>query len=234
MLKNAFISITVAERKFGPFETLAMPILSTGDHRLPAEQVIPALIKEAVKLLDATSSFEKIMFFARSRERAEQLSVAMSNHLGRMPLCGPTGHVGDALRGELEALLCRALVEDFEGAKLYENMERLLLSRDSQSFEIGALGRRLADYVCARVIVDPKVTRKDLLSQINELPSYGVAHWIATYMHLLRVFGNEEVHHKAEGKSPPFLGAADVMVCLSAICRVLEFWLAYKGRRLRS
>ncbi|WP_262269581.1 DUF4145 domain-containing protein [Microvirga yunnanensis] len=229
VFQNAFIALAVAERKYPEIRTIAMPILSTGDHRRDVRHVTDVLMQESVGFLERAHSVKKIIFMAQSQQKASELSNAMNLYLGREQGVSAKGQVADAVRAELQELLHRVTVLDPAGAPIYSNMSRLLLSRESQSFEIGTLGRRLAEHVCGHVVTDKKTASADLMTKINALPSLGIAHWIASYMHILRVFGNEEVHQKAKEKSPPVLSPGDLIVCLSAICRVLDFWTDYRN-----
>lgn len=59
----------------------------------------------------------------------------------------------------------------------------------------------------------------------------GVASWIRSYLHVLRVLGNESAHEKrGEGRSPAHVEARDVAIGLFCLQRVLEFWVSERAR----
>jgi hypothetical protein len=66
---------------------------------------------------------------------------------------------------------------------------------------------------------------------IDGLCALGYAPWLASYLHILRVQGNETVHYHAKdlGRCPAHLVQADLELCLTVVQRVLRLWLIERG-----
>jgi hypothetical protein len=86
------------------------------------------------------------------------------------------------------------------------------------------LGRRLVEFVVDNLLHKPN-TSPDLIKKIDDTAALGVAPWIRSYMHMLRLLGNEAVHEKStEGRKPPYVEQEDLVICLFCIQRLLGFW----------
>ena len=110
-----------------------------------------------------------------------------------------------------------------------------LLSPETASHDIGVAGRRLVEFVAKNVLGTPKAQKSgDLFSLIEKLRDKSVSTWVTSYMHTLRVFGNEGAHQKEAGKRiPPGLDQEDLIACLVCVQRVLSFWLIYQQERFQ-
>ena len=60
----------------------------------------------------------------------------------------------------------------------------------------------------------------------SSLRCQGVAPWVSSHMHTLRILGNETVHARTTDEScyPSHLGQNELMTALSAIRALIEFW----------
>ena len=57
------------------------------------------------------------------------------------------------------------------------------------------------------------------------LATRGIADWIRSYLHLLRVLGNESAHQKRrETRTPVSVDERDLALCMFCLLRVLEFY----------
>ena len=66
--------------------------------------------------------------------------------------------------------------------------------------------------------------------KIDELSNRGVAGWIRSYMHVLRMLGNESAHEKDNsGKRPAFASEDDLVISLFCLLRVWNFWAGWKA-----
>jgi hypothetical protein len=66
----------------------------------------------------------------------------------------------------------------------------------------------------------------ELMSNIEKFREMKMAPWLLSYMHTLRVFGNEGVHVRLDGKTytPNNLSKSDLINGLAAIRALLIFW----------
>ena len=62
----------------------------------------------------------------------------------------------------------------------------------------------------------------------------GIAKWINSYLHCLRVLGNESVHlSEHDQRIPVTLAAGDLIVILGNMARVLDFYRLWRARQSR-
>ena len=68
----------------------------------------------------------------------------------------------------------------------------------------------------------------DLFKKIETLHNRNIAQWISSYMHVLRIFGNESAHERNTHRMPSELTENDFIISLFCLNRVLQFWLDTK------
>ena len=93
---------------------------------------------------------------------------------------------------------------------------------------MGILSRRLVEYIVEEVLESDKPIQ-ELARSINKTANIGVASWIRSYMHTLRIIGNEFAHEKAtEARRPQHMDENDLVIALFCAHRLLDFWLKWK------
>lgn len=102
-------------------------------------------------------------------------------------------------------------------------MRRLLSLDEVRSFEVGILARRFVESMVNFILPSNKPVH-NLAKGIDLTAQYKIAPWIRSYMHTLRLIGNESAHEKStEGRRPPFVGEDDLVLTLFCIQRLLIF-----------
>ena len=93
----------------------------------------------------------------------------------------------------------------------------------------GVLARRLIEFVVDDLIRSTGGTPGiDLFQKIETLHNRNIAQWISSYMHVLRIFGNESAHERNKDRVPSELTENDFIISLFCLNRVLQFWLDQK------
>jgi len=64
----------------------------------------------------------------------------------------------------------------------------------------------------------------ELIKNIDALSKLKVAPWVLSYLHMLRIFGNEAVHEKPQDRRPGSVNQGDFGVLLACLDQVLEWW----------
>ena len=225
-LDNVFAAIGLLEAKGISVRTMALPLLGTGSQRLEPAEVLAFLLPAVRRAMDRLDTIERVYFVERDHARATAISDAIDSTLQRSSERLGTDEALASVQRELVSSLQR-----HEGlvSKGHHDLPRELregLRRDApRSIELGILGRRLVEFV-----VDDLGKRvgsqEGLERKIEFLARDGVAPWIRSYMHVLRVFGNEQAHQKdKENRRPPFVVSKDLAVCLFCMLRVWEYWV---------
>jgi hypothetical protein len=100
---------------------------------------------------------------------------------------------------------------------------------------IATFGRKLAELMTEQLCRDLDLPlARDLLTNIETVRNtHMLAGWISSYLHSLRVFGNEGVHSLAAKRSvvPARLSPEDLLSILCAIRSVLRFWDEWRHER---
>jgi O-acetyl-ADP-ribose deacetylase (regulator of RNase III) len=224
-LENVFVFLSLLEAKGIEIETFLMPMLAAGNQQFEAKQVIGILVPSAIRHLERSFALRRIAFVAYRKAEAELLSRQMDELLGRARVLATSGPIEEGLRKELDVAFSRVagLPGDQQPPNLSE-LRRLILSPESRALEIGISGRRLVEFMAARLLA--KKVGGDLMTDIEALAATHVAPWIRSYMHTLRVIGNEQAHQRnADARHPPHVTDRDVTACLFCIQRLLDFWL---------
>jgi hypothetical protein len=225
VMENVFVGIAILEAKGIRIESVALPLLGGGLQEMEADDVVPPLLGAAKRALERSLCLKRILFIDIDASRVEHLRIAMDAALRRVHVTLPKTELIQSLRADILRALDHTL-ELFRPAHeaLPTELSRILSQVEPRSFEVGLLGRRLAEFITDDLLARPK-TSPDLAKKIEQLAEKGVAPWIRGYLHTLRTFGNESAHEKAAtGRVPEALSEDDLAVCLFCIRRILAFW----------
>lgn len=229
-IRDMFIALSVAEQKGVRFRTLVLPVLGAGAARADVGDILPPLLVGAREMLTRSEHLERVVFVERDLERARRLDETMNDLLARVRVSLPRGVVFDAVRRDLDACI-QSLLPGVapEQHQTLADFGRIVGSAESRSFEIGIAGRRLVELI----VCDLLGRRKgfELRKNIDALASEGVADWVRSYMHTLRVLGNESAHERGGERNPEAVREPDLLVALFCAHRVLEFWIEQRRRR---
>lgn len=243
-IDNVFATFALLEAKVKGIEvskrnevirTLALPVLGAGGMAFDPNCVLDALIPTAKSAVERSPTLERVVFVAYNAKMANLLDAVMNTKLGR-------GHVKLlAKQKSILCDLCSDIVEAIRAGKhlvdtrhgpLFCELENVLHRDEIRSFEIGILGRRLAEMIVDDIVAsndEAPVKKMPLTKSIEALGRQGVSGWITSYLHVLRSLGNESAHEAHVGKStPPFVNEEDLVIGLFCIRRLLAFWVDAK------
>jgi hypothetical protein len=230
-VRSLFGLLAVAEINEVPIQRIAMPMLGTGNQRLGIDVVMPWIIETVSKLLGNLSTVQAVQIYVLRDgaaaaqklnallDRDQSVSVGVSEDSQRM--------VGRVC-AKLDSFVERAIIPESHASAL-ELL--LLLKRDAGSFvTLAALARRLVEAIVQNIARERGVKPDaELIKKIDALTSHGVSPWMVSYMHLLRVFGNEAVHAKPqESRHPKTINGGDLAVLLLCLDRILEWELSLR------
>jgi hypothetical protein len=204
---------------------VTLPLLGTGDQALGLEEVLTALLPAARRAMHASAWLQRVRFVAYSKGDAEALGADLDLLLGRAGTTLPAAALRQGLRDELLDAVTRAPSAIAREPVLSE-LRHALRSGDLRAYQLGAVARKLAEVAAVQVLRRRGLTKIDheLDKKITQLQNAGVASWMAQYFHVLRVFGNEQVHHKERDRRPSTVVESDLAVALHCLQRVLAFW----------
>ncbi|MDS3862203.1 DUF4145 domain-containing protein [Thermosynechococcaceae cyanobacterium BACA0444] len=174
---------------------------------------------------------ERILFVAYGARAAHGLDEAMNKTLNRVNIMIPKGKLMIGIRQDIHAKINQILSLNHPSAhETLLNLKRFVLNENSKSFELGIAARRLTELMIDNLLQELEfdLLRVSLYRKIGYLKDIGIAEWITSYMHVLRVFGNESAHHQDQAcRRPAVISQSDLGLCLFCIERLLDFWLEY-------
>jgi hypothetical protein len=232
IVRQSFRILPALETAALPLKTICLPVLRAGLHGLHVSNVIPPIIEGAQWALRVLKATDRICFVEISSKRANAMSVAMDDVLGRVSVAVPTGGLVELILTEISKQIANLDIADDGAGKVAERISKAI-SQSSRSADVGMAGRLLREFVLAHVLSPADIKKLNPYETTLELRKIMVAEWVIGYLNLLHAFGNEAAHHKTQNTTPIEIDGYDLGICLFAIQRVLDFWFDWRARRSR-
>lgn len=230
VFENLFATIALLQSKGIKIQSIAMPLLGSGEQGIPRLKIIGALMPLCKEALSGSPHLKSITFAERKLEKAKEVDIAINEHLGRKELILPKDKIMESLRDDILNLSSQA-THNNPKTKLFLEIQDVFRRPDLRSFEAGVLARRLIEFVVDDLIRSSGGSPgTDLFKKIETLHNRNIAQWISSYMHVLRIFGNESAHERNRDRNPSELTKNDFIISLFCLNRVLQFWLDFKKR----
>lgn len=233
-IRSTFAAIAALEFLGCEFKTVSLPVLV----RQGIEEYAPAvrsLLKHALAWLRQSRHTQAVRYFVLDPLELAEWDSAMNTFLGRT-------YVDTDSEAALTSL-CRDIVHQIDGGTLSRHfgvleapLRKAVADPDRLCVQtIATFGRKLAELVTEQLCRDLDVPLgRDLLTNIESVRNSNMlAGWISSYLHSLRVFGNEGVHSLAAKRRvvPARLSPEDLLSILCAIRSVLRFWDEWRHER---
>lgn len=233
---NLFICLEMLE-KFAPdIETVAMPLIGTGSQGIPASMILSALFQYGSVSLKRCSSLRKVYVVEQKNEKIKAISDSMDQVLKR------EGHQivnvfkdreSREILGQIEALL-QELIRLRNRPKVNKTFAKLLdciKQQEVRYLDLAILARRVLELMMNEI--NPQSARKSLYKKIEDFSRKQVAAgWIISYMHIIRILGNEQAHDDInQGKIPCEIMVTDQRIMLHCLEQILTFWIQYENRK---
>jgi hypothetical protein len=207
-------------------DRVALPVLQA--HLLsPGEEyrcLVTELLAMAATWLKQSAHTTEVMFCVYFGDELETWSGEFDRALGRALLQPDEDFVIRALRDEIVRL-----TGAIRRPALRPEVDDMVAALRGASLRVGPLmttGRTLVERFCAIHYSERAETRPfELWKAIDGLGAFGVSPWLRSYLHTLRVLGNEGVHVRSDAHtwSPAQLSRDDMVTGLSALRALLGF-----------
>ena len=229
IFENLFATISLLQSKGIAIKSVAMPLVGSGLQGIPPIEIIEQLLPASKQALSNSPNLTSITFAERRLDKAKEIDLAINQHLGRHQLELPKDKLMESLKSEIINLTMQAS-HSYPKINLFAEIQSVFQRDDLRSFEAGVLARRLIEYVVDDLIRSSGGTPGiDLFKKIETLHNRNIAQWISSYMHVLRIFGNESAHERNKDRVPSELTENDFIISLFCLNRVLQFWLESKN-----
>jgi hypothetical protein len=226
-IKNMFSAISVLEIHGDKNYCIALPLLGAGNQKVNKKTVIKSIIENSLEFLRFSRYLNKVIFVVDSNQSAEEFNKEMNISLGRNKIETPKGQLVELIRLDVTKTL-DSLLNKAPDNLILKDLRRVINS-DFKSFEFGAISRKVLEFILNDL--NPETKKQfELYKKIDALASKSVALWVLSYMHIIRVFGNEAVHNKEkEARVPDSVKAKDLEIGLYCLQRILEFYQQNKN-----
>jgi hypothetical protein len=193
-----FSSIAALEFAGHHYRTIAMPVLA-GGRSYPKKQTMGVILTNALKWLKYSRHTYRFLFTVHDEQEVGTWNQAMNDTLGRTFDDGSYSSSIKELRKRLNertATISTVASERRLTAVLDHVREALCSPRDVSIQQFGVLGRQLAEAVSGAVCDELNLPRSNnAFANIEKIGESGrVSSWIHSYLHCLRVLGNESAH----------------------------------------
>lgn len=234
---DLFSLFAVCETNKLKIGSIAMPLIGTGNQKIPVQEVVSPLLDHAIGALHSIGTLQHIRLVEKvSGNKLEALDDAVNQYLRRddkqkeaIAHHQSFGVVKDEIRSDLLKIQSMMPVPGAIG----EYLDKLDDSR-LRLFEICILGRRIIELMLNDLgYLNPN--NKELSRAISAL-TYNprTPAWVISYLHLIRVSGNHFAH-ASDTLSPgqKTFDRSDGLLAMMALNRVLDFWIAVKQNGIR-
>ena len=230
IFRNLFIAISVIGQIGNDIKTLALPSLGTGRQNLDFKATTGALLVQLGKQLEKGLDLERIMFVEYNKDKSKMLSDALDKTLNRVTFRLPVDEVITRLKDDILSSIKRNASKEFLQTDTYLYLKRTFENPSARSVEFGLACRRLAENLFSEMYFPGETgSRLSFHQKIKRLSKNNVAQWMVSYLHLIRIFGNEAAHEIGNSKiRPRSIAVRDITLLLFSTQRVVEFWAENK------
>lgn len=222
VIKNLFAVISALEIQGQKNTTLALPLLGSGNQGIDTGLVMPTLIETSLDFLKYSRHLKKIYFVVIDKLLADLFNSEMNTALGRAKIKSPKGELAELLKKDLNTQI-DLLLDHHEQEETFQDLKRVVNS-DFRPFEFGAATRKAVEKIIDLLHPASK-KQSDMMKKIESLHMIGISSWIGSYMHTIRVFGNEAVHNKdSQNRKPEFVDEKDLEIGMYCMSKILEFF----------
>lgn len=227
-IKNLFTLFAIMDQLDMPLKNVALPVIGTGSQGIDPATIIPDLIEGAVRGLEKVDQLETIYIVEISEHKIHHFDREMNGYLKR-----DEDDVNDVYANKYYQAILKELQEnvrlilEVKSSDQMGELNRKIMEGSLRTFELGILSRRICEEVVFDLLDDQeKLQKKRLADRIVSLQRKGIASWIISYFHIIRVFGNHYAHNFS-GKPvfPSKHYEQDILVLISALNRVIMFHL---------
>lgn len=233
-LKNLFVCLEMLEKFTPSLKTVAMPLLGTGKQKVDPSMVLSRLFQCGSSSLKRCSSLQKVYIIERGKEKVDAISDTMDRVLKR-----EGQQVANVFRDkesreillEIEVLL-KDLMQIKNKKKVNKTFAKLLdciQQQEVRYLDLAILSRRVLELMMNEI--SPLSRNRSLYRKIEDFSREGIAAgWIISYMHIIRILGNEQAHDDInQGKIPGEIMVTDQRIMLHCLEQLFTFWIQYEN-----
>jgi len=225
---GVFASMAALEYMSQQFPVVSLPVLY-GQRLLPEHRpsAVESLIRHGLHWLKKSGHTHTIQFVVYQEAELAEWDAAMNACMGRSLIAAGTDGVISSLCQEI---LQQATAQPDPRLQMALKPLAHALAHPDKLYvqSVCVFGRKLVEEMLHLLMPQWNLTiHRELMSNIDTLEkARRVAPWITSYMHSLRVFGNETIHSRgtSPGYRPSRMEKGDLVSTLCAIRALLASW----------
>jgi hypothetical protein len=231
IFRNLFISISVIEQLGISIKSIAMTALGTGQQNLDFTKTINALLTRLSETLKNNSTLERILFVEYNQQKSIDISEALDSLLNRTQTILPVNDVVSGAKAEILQSIQNNASPQFKTSETYKLIRHAFDSRNTKSVIYGIACRRLTERLLNEIYDNESdFGTMSLFHKIKRMSELNVAKWVISYLHVIRIFGNESAHEiGTENQIPKSIDERDLSLLLFCMQRIVEFWVQNKS-----
>lgn len=231
-IQNLFICLEMLEKFTSDIETVAMPLIGTGSQRIAKSIILSALFQYGSSSLKRCSSLRKVYIIEQRKEKIEAISDTMDQVLKR-----EGQQIANVFRDKESReilqnidIMMKELIRIRNKKKVNKTFVKLLdciKQQEVRYLDLAILARRVLELMMNEI--NSGAVNKSLYRKIEDFRRKEVAaSWIISYMHIIRILGNEQAHDDINhGKIPGEIMVTDQRIMLHCLEQLFAFWIQY-------
>lgn len=235
-LKNLFLCLEMLDKFTSNLRAVAMPLIGTGSQKIAPALVLSILFQHGATSLKRCSSFNKIYIIEQKEEKVAAISQAMDQVLKR-----EGQQVVNVFRDKesretfknIEKLLQELILirNKRKINKTFAKMMECIRQEEVRYLDLAILSRRTVELMLREI--NPELANRSLYRKIEDFSRKQVAAtWIISYMHIIRILGNEQAHDDINrGRIPGEIMVTDQRIMLHCLEQLFTFWIQYEKER---
>lgn len=232
-VQNLFVCLEMLEKFTSDIKTAAMPLIGTGSQRIPSSVILSALFQHGSLSLKRCSSFQKVYIIEQKEEKIKAISQTMDLVLkreGQQIINVFRDRESREILLEVERLLKELILIRNKRTvnKTFAKLLDCMKQQEVRYLDLAILARRVVEMMMNEV--NPQSVNKSLYRKIEDFARKQVAaSWIISYMHIIRILGNEQAHDDiSKGKIPGEIMITDQRIMLHCLEQIFTFWIQYE------
>lgn len=239
-IRNLFAVINLADGIGINIENIAMPVMGSCLKNLPDDEILSILVGQSRFAMEKTYNLDGIYIVDNDRERVMKFDRKMNEILNRTDVDQENVFSDE----QCDEILCdmwskmKYYREQVTSGKFKKRdrsdvlieFEARIESRELRQFEFCVLARKMLEFIIYDIGGD-KAGNRNLFQRIEYMRKAELASpRITAYMHIIRAFGNAEVHTDEEVEYSIEENYLDRQILVECLSRVVDYWIAYKYR----
>lgn len=224
VFKNLFSVISFLEIHNYKLNNIAIPLLGAGNQNISAKSIISPLINSSLDFLQYSRFLNKVTFVLFEKDKILEFNKSMNEILDRVKVNHQNNNITKHITKNIKKSISLIKKKRSDLKPLLFEYQKSLTKSSFSSFEINGQARKILEVIIDDI--NPKSKKIiTLMDKIDSLENRNIAPWVINFMHTIRIFGNETLHHREKANRVPLsIEQKDFEISLYCIQVIFEFY----------